>query len=95
MQKVNADASEMLDFAVRLENSTGELSSILGQLASGLSGLSDTWQDRKFEEFREEFNTLIGHLDRFVASSEDYSIYLRRASEHLTEFTSLRIPSAR
>jgi hypothetical protein len=89
MPQAHADPEEIKKFARMLKVFNQDLTTNTSVLQGQFQSLEETWKDRQFQEFAQEFERLIHMLHQFVQSSEQQIPLLQRTAEKLDEYQSV------
>ena len=73
-----------------LKRFNADLQSALAGLHGQLIGLGDSWRDQEHDRFRQEFESTMQVLERFLEVSEDHIPFLLRKAERIEEYLSQR-----
>jgi uncharacterized protein YukE len=90
MSQAIVDPAELRRFAANLKRFNADLQSALAGLHGQLIGLGDTWRDQEHDHFRQEFESTMQVLDRFLEVSEEHIPFLLRKAERIEEYLSQR-----
>ena len=90
MSQAIVDPAEVRRFAGNLKRFNAELQSSLAGLHGQLVALGDTWRDQEHDRFRQEFETTMQVLERFLEVSEEHIPFLLRTAERIEEYLSQR-----
>lgn len=90
MSQVMANPEELRAFARRLGQCAENVGDEVESTAAAFDSLSDSWNDRKREEFEEVFFALRDSIHRFKDACEDQIPYLLALADHLEDYNSVR-----
>ncbi len=90
MSQAIVDPGELRRFAANLKRFNAELQSALAGLHSQLLSLGETWRDQEHEHFRQEFETTLHVLERFLEVSNQHIPFLLRKAERIEEYLAQR-----
>ena len=90
MPQAIVDPSELRRFALSLKKFNAEFQHALTVLHGQLVGLGDTWRDQEHDRFRQEFETTMQVLERFLEVSDEHIPFLLRKAERIEEYLSQR-----
>jgi uncharacterized protein YukE len=88
MPQAHADPEEIRKFARMLKVFNQDLMNNTRVLQGQFQNLEETWKDRQFQEFAQEFERLIHILHQFVQSSEQQIPLLQKKAEQLDKYLS-------
>lgn len=80
--QVNINPEEIDIFVSEIRNFLESLSSSTNRLNHSFETLANSWQDRKRNEFEEQYRELLQVLKHFENNSEEKIQYLKSVSEH-------------
>ena len=89
-EELHADPAEVRRFAQTLKKFNAELQHGMSVLHGQLVGLGDTWRDQEHDRFRQEFETTMQALERFIEVSGEHIPFLLRKAERIEEYLSQR-----
>lgn len=90
MSQAIADPAELRRFAGMLKRFTGELQTNLVGVHGQLLALAESWRDQEHDRFREEFETTMKDLERFIEVCGEYVPFLLRKAERIEEYLTQR-----
>jgi len=90
MSQAVVDPAELRRFAGSLKRFTGELQLQSGAVHAQLLALAESWRDQEHDKFREEFETHMKELAKFLEVSEVYIPFLLRKAERIEEYLAQR-----
>jgi uncharacterized protein YukE len=90
MSQAVVDPAEVRRFAANLKRFNADLQSSLAGLHGQLMALGDTWRDQEHDRFRQEFESTMQVLERFLEVSADHIPFLLRKAERIEEYLSQR-----
>ena len=90
MSQAIVDPAELRRFASNLKRFNADLQAGLAGMHGQLIGLGDSWRDQEHERFRQEFETTMQALERFLEISEEHIPFLLRKAERIEEYLSQR-----
>ena len=90
MSQAIIDPAELRRFAGNLKRFNADLQAGLAGLHGQLVGLGDTWRDQEHDRFRQEFETTMHVLERFLEVSTEHIPFLLRKAERIEEYLSQR-----
>ena len=90
MSQAIVDPAELRRFATNLKRFNADLHAALAGLHGQLVGLGDTWRDQEHDRFRQEFETTMQVLERFLEVSDEHIPFLLRKAERIEEYLSQR-----
>ncbi|MCI0705632.1 MAG: WXG100 family type VII secretion target [Planctomycetia bacterium] len=90
MSQAIVDPAEVRRFATNLKRFNAELQSAVASLHGQLVALGDTWRDQEHEHFRQEFESTMQVLERFLEVSAEHIPFLLRKAERIEEYLSQR-----
>ena len=90
MSQAIVDPAEVRRFAANLKRFNADLQSSLAGLHGQLMALGDTWRDQEHDRFRQEFESTMQVLERFLEVSTDHIPFLLRKAERIEEYLSQR-----
>jgi uncharacterized protein YukE len=90
MSQAIVDPAELRRFAANLKRFNADLQSALAGLHGQLIGLGDSWRDQEHDRFRQEFESTMLVLERFLEVSEEHIPFLLRKAERIEEYLSQR-----
>ena len=90
MSQAIVDPAELRRFAANLKRFNADLQSALAGLHGQLIGLGDSWRDQEHDRFRQEFESTMTTLERFLEISEEHIPFLLRKAERADEYLQQR-----
>jgi uncharacterized protein YukE len=90
MSQAIVDPSEVRRFASNLKRFNADLQAALAGLHGQLMALGDSWRDQEHDRFRQEFESTMQVLERFLEVSEEHIPFLLRKAERIEEYLSQR-----
>ena len=90
MSQAIVDPAELRRFATNLKRFNADLQSSLAGLHGQLVSLGDSWRDQEHDRFRQEFETTVQVVERFLEVSGDHIPFLLRKAERIEEYLSQR-----
>jgi uncharacterized protein YukE len=90
MSQAIVDPAEVRRFAANLKRFNADLQSSLAGLHGQLMALGDTWRDQEHDRFRQEFESTMQVLERFLEVAADHIPFLLRKAERIEEYLSQR-----
>jgi uncharacterized protein YukE len=90
MPQAHADPEEIKKFARMLKVFNQDLTNNTNVLQGQFQNLEETWKDRQFQEFAQEFEQMISVLHQFVQSSEQQIPLLHKNAEWLDKYLSIQ-----
>lgn len=90
MAQAIVDPGELRRFAANLKRFSADLQTGLAGLHGQLVALGDTWRDQEHDRFKEEFETTMQVLERFLNVSEEHIPFLLRKAERIEDYMSQR-----
>ena len=90
MSQAIVDPAEVRRFAANLKRFNADLQSSLAGLHGQLMALGDSWRDQEHDRFRQEFESTMQVLERFLEVSTDHIPFLLRKAERIEEYLSQR-----
>ena len=90
MSQAIADPAELRRFAALLKRFNNDLQANLVGVHGQLLALAESWRDQEFEKFREEFETQMKDVERFLEVCGDQVPFLQRKAERIEEYLSQR-----
>jgi uncharacterized protein YukE len=90
MSQAIVDPAELRRFAANLKRFNADLQAGLAGLHGQLVSLGDSWRDQEHDRFRQEFETTIQVLERFLQVAEEHIPFLLRKAERIEEYLSQR-----
>lgn len=90
MSQAIVDPAELRRFAGNLKRFNADLQAGLAGLHGQLVGLSDSWRDQEHDRFRQEFETTMHVLERFLEVASEHIPFLLRKAERIEEYLSQR-----
>ena len=90
MAQAIVDPAEIRRFAHNLKVFTGDVRGDLSSLHTQLLALGDTWRDQEHDRFRQEFESTMQVLERFLEVAADHIPFLLRKAERIEEYLSQR-----
>ena len=90
MAQAVVDPAELRRFAQNLRHFNTELHNKMAVINAQLSGLAQTWRDKKQEKFTEEFEATLIVINRFIEASSQYVPFLMRKAERVEEYLQQR-----
>lgn len=90
MAQAIVDPGELRRFASNLKRFNADLQAGLAGLHGQLLALSDSWRDQEHDHFKEEFESTMHVLERFLTVSEEHIPFLLRKAERIEDYLSQR-----
>ena len=90
MSQAIVDPAELRRFAANLKRFNADVQSSLAGLHGQLVSLGDSWRDQEHDRFRQEFETTVQVVERFLEVSGDHIPFLLRKAERIEEYLSQR-----
>jgi len=90
MSQAIVDPAEIRRFAANLKRFNGDLQAGLAGLHGQLVGLGDSWRDQEHDRFRQEFETTMQVLERFLDVATEHIPFLLRKAERIEEYLTQR-----
>jgi uncharacterized protein YukE len=90
MSQAIVDPAELRRFAGNLKRFNADLQVGLAGLHGQLIALGDSWRDQEHERFRQEFESTIQVLERFIEVTEEHIPFLLRKAERIEDYLSQR-----
>jgi hypothetical protein len=90
MSQAIVDPAELRRFAANLKRFNADLRVGLAGLHGQLVALGDSWRDQEHDRFRQEFETTMQVLERFLEVGEEHIPFLLRKAERIEEYLSQR-----
>jgi len=90
MAKAHVDPEELRRFAKELNHFISEIETLVGRVRAKLHQLEQTWDDQEQRKFREEFDTSIKTLSRFLELSKQYIPFLTQKARHIEDYLGKR-----
>lgn len=90
MSQAIVDPAELRRFAANLKRFDADLQAALAGLHGQLLGLGDSWRDQESDRFRQEFESTMQVLERFLEVAEEHVPFLLRKAERIEEYLSQR-----
>lgn len=90
MSQAIVDPAELRRFVSNLKRFNADLQAAIAGLHGQLMGLGDSWRDQEHDRFRQEFESTMLVLDRFVEVAEEHVPFLLRKAERIEEYLSQR-----
>ncbi|MEJ5275897.1 MAG: WXG100 family type VII secretion target [Thermogemmata sp.] len=90
MSQAIVDPGELRRFAASLRRFNADLQAAMANLHGQLQTLGETWRDQEHERFRQEFETTLHALERFLEISNEHIPFLLRKAERIEEYLSQR-----
>ncbi len=90
MSQAIVDPAELRRFASNLKRFNADLEAGLAGLHGQLVGLGDSWRDQEHDRFRQEFETTMQVLERFLVVTEEHIPFLLRKAERIEEYLTQR-----
>ena len=91
MQQIRQDPQKLRDFCNQLSNHASYWQSTLGQLETYMVSLGNSWQDKQFNEFRQEVSQLKASLNEFETATRVAVAELLKDAESLEEYQRIQI----
>jgi uncharacterized protein YukE len=92
MSQIHNDSDQLRAFAIQLDGFRKSLEDDLTRLSTALDRLSDTWRDRGFRNFYDEFTKTQTCVKKFVQQANDLTPKLNRDAEALDRISRLQVP---
>lgn len=86
MPRAIVDPEKLRQFASYLKRRNSEMRSRISFIKNSFNNLSDTWKDKRHEEFKKEFLETTSSLERFVKISEESAEHLRKKAEIIEKY---------
>ena len=90
MSQAIVDPNELRRFAATIKRFRADMQSDLAALHGSLTSLGDSWRDQEHDRFRQEFETTMQVLERFLEVSDEHIPFLLRKAERIEEYLSQR-----
>ena len=90
MSQAIVDPAELRRFASNLKRFNADLQAGLAGLHGQLVGLGDSWRDQEHDRFRQEFETTMQVLERFLDVATEHIPFLLRKAERIEEYLTQR-----
>jgi uncharacterized protein YukE len=90
MSSAIVDPAELRRFATNLKRFNADLQTSLAGLHGQLVSLGDSWRDQEHDRFRQEFETTMHALERFIEIAGEHVPFLLRKAERIEEYMSQR-----
>ncbi|HEV3385715.1 MAG TPA: WXG100 family type VII secretion target [Gemmata sp.] len=90
MSQAIVDPAELRRFASNLKRFSADLEAGLAGLHGQLVGLGDSWRDQEHDRFRQEFETTVQVLERFLEVASEHIPFLLRKAERIEEYLTQR-----
>jgi len=90
MSQAIVDPAELRRFASNLKRFNADLQAGLAGLHGQLVGLGDSWRDQEHDRFRQEFETTMHVLERFIEVTEEHIPFLLRKAERIEDYLTQR-----
>lgn len=90
MSRIHATPDEIERFAGSLTYANTQLRDLTSWLRGQVEHLSQTWDDPKFYQFRDELEQASRTLYRFIDQADDYVGYLNRQAQRGYDFVNSR-----
>lgn len=90
MTQINVDPEKLREFAGKLKQFAVQVDEHTAAIKSNIDRLSDTWRDREFEHFVNEFALAQRYLSQFSEEARRTVPLLERDAEIIDEFLQAR-----
>lgn len=90
MSQAIVDPAELRRFAANLKRFNADLQTSLAGLYGQLVSLGDSWRDQEHDRFRQEFESTVQVVERFLEVSGEHIPFLLRKAERIEEYLSQR-----
>jgi uncharacterized protein YukE len=90
MSQAIVDPAELRRFASNLKRFNADLQAGLAGLHGQLVGLGDSWRDQEHDRFRQEFESTMHVLERFIEVTEEHIPFLLRKAERIEDYLTQR-----
>lgn len=90
MSQAIVDPAELRRFAANLKRFNADLQAGIAGLHGQLVGLGDSWRDQEHDRFRQEFETTMQVIERFLDVAGEHVPFLLRKAERIEEYLSQR-----
>ena len=90
MSQAIVDPAELRRFASNLKRFSADLEAGLAGLHGQLVGLGDSWRDQEHDRFRQEFESTVQVLERFLEVASEHIPFLLRKAERIEEYLTQR-----
>jgi hypothetical protein len=90
MSQAIVDPTELRRFASNLKRFNADLQAGVAGLHGQLLGLGDSWRDQEHDRFRQEFETTMKVIERFLEVAGEHVPFLLRKAERIEEYLSQR-----
>jgi len=90
MSQAIVDPAELRRFASNLKRFNADLQAGLAGLHGQLVGLGDSWRDQEHDRFRQEFETTMQVMERFLEVTEEHIPFLLRKAERIEDYLTQR-----
>ncbi len=90
MSQAIVDPAEVRRFAANLKRFNADLQSSLAGLHGQLVALGDSWRDQEHDRFKQEFESTMQVIERFLDVSAEHVPFLLRKAERIEEYLSQR-----
>ena len=85
MSQIHNDSDGLRTFADQLSSFGSEVDEQLNKLGAAMSRLGDTWQDRGYEELKEEFSLTKQRVKLFIADTKKFRVKLKLRADVVDE----------
>lgn len=89
MANVVNDPEELRDFANALQNYIDTLDEETGKIHGQYTQLADFWQDGKFSQFQEEFESLLSKMKSFEETAKEQLPRLHKMADFLEDYNNV------
>lgn len=86
MAKAVVDPEELRRFASDLKRFNADIQAQVTSIQRRFVKLGETWQDQEHAKFADEFEKLVGPLNKFVEASEKHIPFLLRKAQKIQEY---------
>lgn len=88
--QIHVDPERLRAFADELTSFVGVVEEQLNTLKRNVSHLGETWRDREFERFKDEFEAAQHALSQFADEAKQTVPSLRRDAERIEQYQNFR-----
>jgi uncharacterized protein YukE len=86
MAKAIVDPEELRRFASDLKRFNADIQAQVTSIQRRFVKLGESWQDQEHAKFADEFEKLVGPLNKFVEASEKHIPFLLRKAQKIQEY---------
>jgi uncharacterized protein YukE len=86
VSKAIVDPEELRRFAFDLKRFNTEMQSQIASVNRRFVKLGETWQDQEHQKFAEDFEKIIGAMNKFVDASDKHIPFLLRKAQKIQEY---------